>query len=108
MDLSRIAEEKIREGMENGEFDRLEGRGSKIDLSEYFNTPSEFRAGYSVLKANKFVPGEVELLREIAELSTPQDGEGPTAASDRERRLNEKRTSLAILLERNHRGSRRR
>jgi len=108
MDFSKIAEDKIREGMERGEFDRLEGEGVKIDLSEYFNTPSEFRAGYSVLKANKFVPGEVELLRDIAKLSKSIDGEDPKTGTDRERRLNEKRMSLAILLERNHRGSRRR
>lgn len=103
-----MAEERIREGMERGEFDRLEGEGTKIDLSEYFNTPPEYRAGYSVLKASKFVPGEVDLLREIAELRSPVDGEDPAAALDRERRLNEKQMSLAILLERNHRGSRRR
>ena len=108
MDLTKIAEEKIAEAVERGEFDNLEGSGKKIDLTAYFNTPAEFRAGYSVLRANKFVPGEVELLREIADLKT-----AIVSASNAERpqllaRLNRKQMELSMMLERNHAGSRRR
>ena len=108
MDLAKIAEEKIAEAVQRGEFENLDCSGKKIDLTAYFNTPAEFRVGYSVLKANRFVPGEVELLREIAELK-----KALASASDPERtrlsgRLNAKQMELSMILERNHAGSRRR
>lgn len=108
MDLTKIAEEKIAQAVENGEFDDLEGAGRKIDLTAYFNTPAEFRAGYSVLKANKFVPGEVELLREIADLQDLIAGAREAERAGLARRLNEKKMDLTMMLERNHAGSRRR
>ena len=51
--------------MTDGEFENLAGRGKPIDMDAYFNTPSEYRMGHSLLKANNFVPEEVEILREI-------------------------------------------
>ncbi|QQS43007.1 MAG: DUF1992 domain-containing protein [Acidobacteriota bacterium] len=108
MDLSTLAEERIREALERGEFDNLEGAGRKIDLTEYFNTPSEFRVGHSLLRSNKFIPAEVELMREIGELREACANAAPSLRADRLRLLNEKRMALAIVLERNHAGSRRR
>ncbi|MCO6511179.1 MAG: DUF1992 domain-containing protein [Aridibacter famidurans] len=108
MDLSKLAEEKIREAVERGEFDDLEGAGRKIDLTEYFNTPSEFRVGHSLLRSNKFVPAEVELIREIGELREACANPDPSLRAERMRLLNEKQMALAIVLERNHSGSRRR
>ena len=65
MSLEKFVEEKIQKAIENGEFDNLRGRGKPLDMETYFNTPTEYRAGYSLLKANNFVPEEVEILREI-------------------------------------------
>lgn len=107
MDFDKLAEEKIREAMERGEFDGLGGEGKKIDLTEYFNTPAEFRVGHSLLRSNKFVPSEVTLMREIAEL-IEQLKEQETPAGDFEKQLQEKKLALSLILERNHRGSRRR
>jgi hypothetical protein len=107
MDFEKLAEEKVREAIERGEFEGLSGEGRKIDLTEYFNTPSEFRVGFSLLKANKFVPGEVRLLREIADLREEIGGCGG-GNETLEKLLNRKRMALKILLERNHAGSRRR
>lgn len=108
MDLSRLAEEKIREAIERGEFEGLEGAGRKIDLTEYFNTPAEYRVGHSLLRSNEFVPREVDLMREIAELKESVSKADPSRKADHLRLLNEKQTALAIVLERNHAGSRRR
>lgn len=108
MDLTRIAEEKIREAVERGEFDNLEGAGRKIDLTEYFNTPAEYRVGHSLLRANRFVPAEVELMREISELREACAQAEPSRRNECLRLLNEKQMALAIVLERNHAGSRRR
>jgi hypothetical protein len=61
----KIIEEKIQKAIANGEFDNLKGKGKPIDLTAYFNTPSEYRVGHSLLKANKFIPEEVEILKDV-------------------------------------------
>ena len=66
MDFEKIAEEKIREAMEEGEFDNLPGSGQPLQgLNSYFVTPENVRLGYSVLKSSGFLPEEVALLKEI-------------------------------------------
>src|SRR5215831_4627560 len=64
----RLIEEKIREAMENGEFDDLPGKGKPLDLEAYFSTPADLRLGYSVLKSAGCLPVEVELQNEIESL----------------------------------------
>ena len=44
--FERLAEEKVKEAIENGEFDNLSGKGKPIDLTEYFQTPADLRLGY--------------------------------------------------------------
>jgi hypothetical protein len=66
MNFEKIAEDKIREAIERGEFDDLPGRGRPLQgLAAYFATPESVRVGYSVLKSSGFVPEEVGLLKEI-------------------------------------------
>lgn len=90
--------------MEAGEFDNLEGAGKPLDLDAYFNTPEDFRVGYSVLKSSKFVPEEVERLKEIGELKEKLKN----CRDEEEKRkinkiLNERNLALSLLLERNKR-----
>jgi hypothetical protein len=104
MDLSKFIEEKIQKAIADGEFDNLEGAGKPIDMDAYFNTPSEYRMGHSLLKANNFVPEEVEILREIGLLKEKIK----TVSDESEKKfltktLNEKSLALSILLERNKR-----
>jgi hypothetical protein len=73
MSFERLVENKIREAMEQGEFDNLPGRGRPLDLTAYFNTPEELRLGYAMLKSAGFVPVEVELQREIEALQAEHD-----------------------------------
>lgn len=61
----RIAEQKIREAIKNGEFDNLEGAGKALDHSEYFNAPPEMRMCYHILRNAGVVPDEVEILNGI-------------------------------------------
>jgi hypothetical protein len=71
MSFEKIAEQKIREAMEQGEFDDLPGAGKPLkDLDSYFATPEDVRVGYSVLKNSGFVPEEVEIKREIESLQS--------------------------------------
>ena len=72
--FDRLAEKKIREAMEAGEFDRLEGAGRPVNLDAYFSTPEELRAGYAVLKNAGVLPAEAGLLREINELKARLEG----------------------------------
>ena len=104
MSLEKIIEEKIQKAIENGEFENLKGAGKPIDMDAYFNTPSEYRAGYSLLKANNFVPEEVEILREIGLLKEKIK----TVSDESEKKfltktLNERSLALSLLLERNKR-----
>jgi hypothetical protein len=106
MTFNRLAENRIREAMEQGEFDNLPGAGQPISLEEYFSTPEELRMAYSVLKNANCRPMEVELLNEIARLeqaitAAPDD----TARAAHQRALAHRRTELAILLERRPRSA---
>jgi len=106
MSFNRIAENRIREAMEQGEFDNLPGAGEPLSLDEYFATPEDVRMAYSVLKNANCRPLEVELLHEIARLeqavaAAPDD----PAHAVHQRSLADRRTELAILLERRPRSS---
>ena len=60
-----IAERKIREAMEDGAFDHLEGTGKPLDLEENpFEDPS-LRMAHRLLKNNGFAPAWIEEGREI-------------------------------------------
>jgi hypothetical protein len=60
-----IAERKIREGMEEGAFDHLEGAGKPLDLRENpFEDPSD-RLAHRLLKTNGFAPAWIEEAKEI-------------------------------------------
>lgn len=97
-------EERIREAIERGEFDNLEGAGKPLNLDDYFNTPEDVRMGYSVLKSNKFVPEEIERLKEIGELK--EKIKSLTDETERKKLtkiLNEKMLAFDLLIERNRR-----
>jgi hypothetical protein len=66
--FDKLAEEKIKEAIDNGEFDNLPGKGQPIDLEAYFATPEDVRLGYSVLKSAGCAPEEVVLMKEIESL----------------------------------------
>lgn len=60
-----IAERKIREAMEEGVFDQIEGAGKPLDLSENpFEDPSE-RLANRLLKNNGFTPAWIEEAKEL-------------------------------------------
>jgi len=70
MDLfAAIAERRILEAMERGEFDDLPGKGKPLDLADDDPmVPAELRIAYRMLKNAGFLPPELELRKEILRL----------------------------------------
>jgi hypothetical protein len=60
-----IAERKIREAMEEGAFDHLEGTGQPLDLRENPYEDPSLRMAHRLLRNNGFVPAWIEESREI-------------------------------------------
>ena len=67
--LDYIAEKRIQEAINKGEFDHLEGFGKPIDLTDYFSVPAEDRIAFHILKNAGVVPEEIELRKSIYQLT---------------------------------------
>ena len=104
MPFSRIAENRIREAMAQGQFENLPGAGQPLNLEEYFSAPEDQRMAFSILKGAKCVPIEVELLNEISRLERAiAEMADATARQSLQRVLTERQTQVAMLLEHNSR-----
>lgn len=100
MSLESAIEEKIKEAMARGEFDNLPGTGKPLDLDAYFSTPEDLRLAYSMLKSNEFVPAEVEIFNEIAQLTeklSSSEIEADRAAISR--KLEDRKLTLRLLMD---------
>lgn len=64
----RIAEERIRDAMERGEFENLALSGQPLKLDEDGWIPEDFRMAYKILKNAQCLPPELELRKEIVSL----------------------------------------
>jgi len=92
----------IREAIRRGEFDNLPGKGKPIDLSDYFNTPENFRLAYSIMKNAGVLPEEVEILKEIEALKSQL--EACTDKSQRKqlkKKIEDRKMRVSLLLEGN-------
>jgi len=63
--LERLAEERIRDAIQRGEFDNLPGRGKPLNLEDDRHIPDDLRLAYKVLKNADCLPPELELKKEI-------------------------------------------
>lgn len=77
----KMAEQRIREAAENGEFDNLEGMGRPLQFEDETWIPEDLRAGYRILKNSGCIPPELELRKEVLSLRDLID----TIDEDRER-----------------------
>jgi len=107
MPFSRIAENRIKEAMAQGQFENLPGAGQPLNLEEYFSTPEDLRMAYSILKSANCAPVEVELVSEIARLERAlAHNEDPSTRKILQRTLTDRQTQLAVMLERRSRSRR--
>jgi hypothetical protein len=100
MPIDRAIESIIREAMARGEFDNLPGEGKPIDLTDYFNTPEDFRLAYSIMKNAGVLPEEVEILKEIEALNSQL--EACTDESQRKqlkKKIEYRKMRVSLLLE---------
>lgn len=63
--ISKIAEQRILEALEQGEFDNLPGQGKPLEKDDDSRVPEDLRMAYKILKNSGHVPKEVEIQREI-------------------------------------------
>ncbi|MFC7393415.1 DUF1992 domain-containing protein [Scopulibacillus cellulosilyticus] len=102
MDIfSLIAEGKIREAMNNGEFDNLKGKGKPLKMEKLSGVPDDLRMSYKILKNSGYVPEEVQLKKEmlsLEDLISCCDDEKEIASLHRE--LTEKTIRYNQLMER--------
>jgi hypothetical protein len=66
MDLFHsIAEEKIKQAIKDGEFDRLPGMGKPLKLEDMSGIPEELRMAYKIMKNAGFTEEETNVRKEL-------------------------------------------
>lgn len=75
--LQKIAEERIQEAMQRGEFDNLPGAGKPLQIEDLSMVPAELRMAYKVLKNGGCLPPELELHKEIRSVADMLGELGP-------------------------------
>lgn len=69
MDIfQKIAEQRIRQAIEDGEFDNLPGKGQPLQLEDDGHIPEDIRIPYKILKNANCLPPELEIKKEILRL----------------------------------------
>ena len=64
--FEKIAEERIKEAMEQGAFDDLDGAGQPLSAEDFgVKLAPEVRMAYKILKNADILPVEIETLKEI-------------------------------------------
>ncbi|MGB9822842.1 MULTISPECIES: DnaJ family domain-containing protein [Thermodesulfovibrio] len=66
--FEKIAEEKIREAMQQGIFDNLPNKGKPLELEDFSWVPEDLRLAYKILKNAGCIPPEMEIRKEIIDL----------------------------------------
>lgn len=67
--LDNLAEARIREAMEAGDFDDLPGRGQRIELEDDALVPEDLRVAWRLLKNAGYLPPNLQLRRDIADVN---------------------------------------
>ena len=99
--FTKIAEARIREAIERGDFDDLAGKGKPLALDDLSRVPEDLRGGYLVLKNAGVLPEEMIARKEMVTLEALID-----ACSDPEERtrlrkdLNWKIVRYQMMMER--------
>ena len=104
--IDKLAERQIQEAQQRGEVDDLPGTGRPLPAERDAMVPSELRSAYRLLKNAGYLPPEVNLRGQIAEveqlLTQAQTAEDRASCSKRLRllvsRLNQAAASPSSML----------
>jgi hypothetical protein len=66
--FTRLAENRILQAIEEGEFDNLQGKGQPLNLDDDSHIPPELRMAYKILKNADCLPPELVLRQEVVQL----------------------------------------
>lgn len=66
--IAFVAEQRIREAQDRGEFENLPGRGRPLNLEDDSMVPEDLRMAYKVLRNAGYLPPELAERREITTL----------------------------------------
>ena len=66
--FAKLADNRIREAMEAGDFDDLQGKGQPLNLEDDSHIPVKLRMAYKILKNADCLPPEVVLRQEVVQL----------------------------------------
>ncbi len=88
--FARIAEQKIQEAIEEGQFDNLPGKGKPLVFEDDFTTPAHLRLANKVLKNAGVLPEWMQLQKDISE-------ERQEAIRQRDRLIRENQTRRARI-----------
>ena len=86
--IAFVAERKIQEALQKGEFDRLPGAGKPLVMEDLSHLPPEARMAYTILKNSGFVETPQDMRRPLSpdkelKCSSPEEG----TSNDKLRRL---------------------
>ena len=102
--LDKLAEARISEAVERGDFDDLPGSGGPLELDDLSHVPVHMRAGYKVLRNANVLPPEMELRRENYSLDRLIEATSdPDQRDELKRRRRENELRYSLLVERNRR-----
>ncbi len=73
--FNKIAEKKIQEAMDQGQFDDLPGRGQPLQLENDSHLPMDIRMAHKILKNAGCLPQELELRKEISTIEELLEGQ---------------------------------
>jgi hypothetical protein len=104
--LAKIAEQKIREAMERGEFDNLPFHGVRVVPEDLSGVPEDLRMGYKVMKNAGVLPQEMQLKKEMVSLQQLLDAcEDDEKKKPLQKQLNAKAIRFNVLMEKRSKGS---
>lgn len=87
--IDHLAEERLKDAIEKGEFDDLPGKGEPLRLEDLSRIPEELRSSYLMLKNAGVLPEELVLRKELVSLQRML-----VACRDDEQRSEELRAQL--------------
>ena len=63
--FAKLADNRIREAIEAGDFDDLQGKGQPLNLEDDSHIPPDLRMAYKILKNADCLPPELQLRKDI-------------------------------------------